>query len=48
MKKNMKQNKLSLLDWWLSIDFDPLQTPHVSRDLPSPPAEQVIELKRGE
>jgi len=48
MKKSMNQNKASLLDWWLSIDFDPVQTPHVSRGLPSPLAEQVIELKRGE
>ncbi len=32
MKKCVNQNKQNLLDWWLSIDFDPAQMPRIKPD----------------
>jgi hypothetical protein len=52
MKKNANQNKLDLLDWWLSIDFDPIQTTRVRYDMPIAFASSLdakaIEPKRGD
>jgi len=36
MKKSAHQNKLDLLDWALSIDFDPVEITRVRRDAPAP------------
>jgi hypothetical protein len=52
MKKNTNRNKVDLLDWWLSIDFDPVQTTRVRHDMPTAFASSLdakaIEPKRGD
>lgn len=35
MKKSTNQNKLGILDWMLSIDFDPVEIIRVRRDMPT-------------
>jgi hypothetical protein len=32
MKKSTNQNKLGMIDWMLSIDFDPVEISRVRRD----------------
>jgi hypothetical protein len=52
MKKSLNQNRPVLLDWWLSIDFDPAQMPRIRRDLPITYTylldEKTLEQKRGD
>jgi hypothetical protein len=52
MKKNVSQNKLDLLDWWLSIDLDPIQMIRVRRGVPttfvSSLDAKAFEPKRGD
>jgi hypothetical protein len=52
MKKSTNQNKLGMLDWMLSIDFDPIETIRVRRDVPTVYAsflnKKDIEPKRGD
>jgi hypothetical protein len=52
MKKSVNQNKSNLLDWWLSIDFDPVQVTRVRRGMPTTYASSLdakaFEPKRGD
>jgi hypothetical protein len=52
MKKSTNQNKSGLLDWMLSIDFDPVEIIRVRREVPTAYAslldEKAIEPKRGD
>jgi hypothetical protein len=51
-EKNTNQNKLGMLDWMLAIDFDPVETIRVRRDVPTVYAsflnKKDIEPKRGD
>jgi hypothetical protein len=33
MKRSTNQNKLGMIDWMLSIDFDPVEISRVRRDI---------------
>ncbi len=52
MKKSTNQNKSGMIDWMLSIDFDPVEIIRVRRDMPTAYAslldEKAIRLKRGD
>jgi hypothetical protein len=52
MKNSTKQNKLDLLDWVLSIDFDPVEIIRLRCNMPttydSVLDEKVIRSKRGD
>jgi hypothetical protein len=52
MKKSTNQNKLGMIDWMLSIDFDPVEIIRVRSDIPTEYAslldEKATGPKRGE
>jgi hypothetical protein len=52
MKKSVNPNNLGMLDWWLSIDFEPIKMTRVRRGMPttfvSSLDAKVFEPKRGD
>jgi hypothetical protein len=52
MKRSVNKNKPDILDWWLSIDFDPAQLPRMRCDWLITHAflldEKKVELRRGD